>query len=88
MLYVALLDITKAYDRMDRSILWQKMRRYGFSEKFVKVLEETYRRPLGFIEFQGAETGPREMPVGLKQGCVLSPILFATLPICASNWNS
>ena len=76
-LYLALLDITKAYDRMDRDILWKKMSLYGFPAKFIWVLNGTYRNPVGILEFQGASTGRLAMPVGLKQGCVLSPILFA-----------
>jgi hypothetical protein len=76
-LYVALLDITKAYDKVDRKILWEKLKQMNFPDKIIRILEESYRNPRGKAKFQGAETDYIPMPIGLKQGCVLSPILFA-----------
>ena len=76
-LFVAFLDITKAYDRVNRTILWQKLRLMGIPEKIIRILIEAYRHPRGIIRFHGVETKEQEMPIGLKQGCVLSPLLFA-----------
>ena len=36
--YIAFLDIEKAYDRVDRSILWKVLERCGISEKVVNII--------------------------------------------------
>ena len=76
-MYVAMLDITKAYDRVCRETLWAKFRMMNMPEKYVRIFTECYKKPMGFVRFQGMETDWIGMPIGLKQGCVLSPLLFA-----------
>lgn len=76
-LYIALLDVRKAYDRVWREALWFKMRQMKFPEKLLRVLQSVYRQPMGKPSFQGVEAKPLGMPVGLRQGCVLSPILWS-----------
>jgi hypothetical protein len=76
-MFIAFLDITKAYDRIPRDVLWKKLRLAGIPDKLVRVLEETYRLPRGKVVFQGVTVENISLPLGLKQGCVMSPILFA-----------
>jgi len=76
-LYIALLDITKAYDRVCRDSLWHKLQTYGFPKKMVANLQALYRNPQSTLTFQTVTTEPLQMKLGLRQGCVLSPILFA-----------
>ena len=74
---IALLDITKAYDRVCRPSLWYKLKAYGFPDKLVRMLEAVYQAPKGVVTFQDTTTEPIPIDLGLRQGCVLSPILFA-----------
>ncbi len=37
--FLALLDITKAYDRVDRNILWHVMEQMGFPEIMLENLK-------------------------------------------------
>ncbi len=74
---LALLDICKAYDRVWRKGLWKKLRDYGFSEKLIRAIESSYHNPGAFISFQDYISERLPMPVGLRQGCVMSPILWA-----------
>jgi len=76
-LTVILLDITKAYDRICRKTLWYKLQQYGFPDVLIDNLKAVYFDPKSILVFQGVETEPLEMKIGLRQGCVLSPILFA-----------
>ncbi len=75
--YLALLDITKAYDRVDRQILWHVMEQMGFPELMMNNLKAAYRNPRSIVHFQDIKSEALPMRMGLKQGCVLSPILFA-----------
>ena len=74
---VALLDITKAYDRVDRDILWKKLKAWEWPEKIITLFKEMYQGVYGVITFQGYQSRRLPLDIGLKQGCVLSPLLFA-----------
>ena len=76
-LFAAFLDITKAYDRVDREILWAKLQAMNMPEKLINIIKDVYKCPVGKMNFQGITTEWLDMPIGLKQGCVLSPLLFA-----------
>ena len=74
---IALLDICKAYDRVWRDGLWKKLEIYGFPTKLLNAIKSSYHNPGAKITFQETITGKLEMPVGLRQGCTMSPILWA-----------
>ena len=46
-------------------------------EKLIRIFEESYRNPRGVVKFQNIVTRAIDMPIGLKQGDVMSPIFFA-----------
>ncbi len=73
---VALLDLTKAYDRVCRPSLLYKLAALGFPQKIIELIEELYREPNCVVKFQSTDTTKLDMPIGLRQGCVLSPYLF------------
>ncbi len=75
--FLALLDITKAYDRVNRNILWKVMEQMGVPEKLMSNIRASYRNPSTVLQFQDITSEPFQMTIGLKQGCVMSPILFA-----------
>ncbi|MCP4977991.1 MAG: reverse transcriptase family protein, partial [Maribacter sp.] len=75
--FIALLDITKAYDRVNREILWHIMKQMGFPTQLLNNIQQTYHNPRSVVHFQTVKSEPLSMDLGLKQGCVLSPILFA-----------
>ena len=74
---VAFLDVRKAYDRVWREGLWRKMEGYGFGGKFLRVLKELYKEGTCRVNFGEIETDWFGVEEGLKQGCSLSPVLFA-----------
>ena len=41
-LYVVFVDITKAFDSVGRTGLWQLLRKYGCPEKFTTMIEALY----------------------------------------------
>ena len=71
-----LLDIKKAYPRVNRPILWSMLRKYGMREESIRILkglhEETEYRVKGKNENSDAWRPLR----GLREGCATSPILF------------
>ncbi len=75
--FVAFLDVKKAYDRVCRNTLWKKLHQYGIPAHFIEMLQAVYLNPQSVLVFQDVQTDPLKMEIGLRQGCVLSPILFS-----------
>ena len=75
-LYVAFIDMEKAYDRVNRKKLFEVMRGYGVQEKFVDVIERIYDGGMVKFEMEGIRTRWCTCHSGVRQGCPLSPLLF------------
>jgi hypothetical protein len=75
--YVAMLDIQKAYDRVYREALWVKMWEIGIRGRMWRMITDIYKAVKCAIVVDGEQSEWFENLVGLRQGCVLSPILFA-----------
>ena len=71
------IDLTKAYDKVNRGLLWQILRLYGIPEEIVVVVIAFHEDAQAVLQLSG-EIVPTHIPLnrGLKQGSVLSPILF------------
>ena len=71
-----LLDITKAYPRVNRPLLWYILERLGFGERSLRIIrglhETTFYRVKGKKEVSSPWTPMR----GLREGCATSPVLF------------
>lgn len=74
--YVAYLDIKKAYDKVNRNILWKRLREKGMSGKIIRVIQQMYERVENTVMFEEMEGEKYNVEMGVKQGCVMSCILF------------
>ena len=71
-----LLDLRKAYPRVNRPAMWQLMERYGLEGRFmetVKGLHESTKYRVKGREGLSEEWRPAR---GLREGCATSPVLF------------
>ena len=75
--YVCFIDIQKAYDRVWREGLWDKLYDYGMTGKMWRVLRSIYDSVEGSVLVNDTQTRFFDIEMGLRQGCILSPILFA-----------
>jgi len=71
------IDLTKAYDKVNRAVLWKILRLLGVPEELVVVIIAFHERAQAVLQLNG-ELFQTLIPLnrGLKQGSVLSPILF------------
>ena len=74
---IGFVDMKKAYDMVDREKLWEIMAQKGLGGKFLNLVKSMYEGSNFEVEINGERTHPIFPGRGLKQGCVLSPILFA-----------
>ena len=66
-----------AYDTVDRGILWTKMKGLGFDGKFLANIQDFYMGDNIVSEVAGVSTRPVYLGRGVRQGCSMSPLLFA-----------
>ena len=71
------LDIKKAYDRVFRVGLWKRMLDVGIKGKLWRIIKQLYDVVESSVLVGNQQTGWFGVDVGLRQGCNLSPILFA-----------
>jgi hypothetical protein len=75
-LWMAFVDLEKAFDRVPREVLWWAMRKLGVDEWMVKVIKSMYEGATTAVKVKGGESKEFEVKVGVHQGSVLSPLLF------------
>lgn len=75
--YATFIDFTKAYDCINRNKLWFKLRQYGINGKFYQALRAIYQNTENCVRLnRGLMSDWFNVTSGLKQGCMLSPVLF------------
>ena len=75
-LHMVFIDLEKAYDRVPRQEVWRCLREKGVTEKYVKMIGETYRNVTTSVRSTVGMTNSFQVKVGLHQGSTLSPFLF------------
>ena len=76
-LYLAFLDIEKAYDKVNRKTLIYILNKIGLPQKIVNLISSIYRNTKSKYIFGDIMTGWVNLERGVRQGCVLSPLLFS-----------
>jgi hypothetical protein len=74
---VAALDISKSYDKVDNCCLFLKLMKRGAPKCFIATLRCWYSKSQVVVKWNGAVSFPYTVKVGVRQGGILSPFLFA-----------
>ena len=78
-LYAAFIDFQKAFDTINRDKLWDVLKKIGVSTKMIAILKAMYINVKAIVR-QGFEKSQEiNCPLGVRQGCLLSPLLFSLL---------
>jgi len=75
-LYVAFINLTKAFDLVSRDGLFQALAKIGCPPKLQSLIESFHDNMKGIVQFDGSTSQPFDIRSGVKQGCVLAPTLF------------
>ena len=76
-IYCAFIDYRKAFDSIDRSILWQKLLSCGINEKMFIVIKDIYDKAKSCLMKDNMRSEYFMCSMGVRQGDNLSPLLFA-----------
>ena len=75
-IYLCMVDFSKAFDLVNRNILFYKMIKFGYQGKVLDTLRSLYRKTYFRIKSQGLISAPILDKYGVNQGGNASPTLF------------
>ena len=81
-LYINFIDYEKAFDSVDRQMLWKLLRHYGVPQKLVDIIRSSYEGLTCRVVHGQQTTEAFPVQTGVRQGCLLSPFLF----LLAIDW--
>lgn len=75
-LYLSFVDFEKAFDSISRESMWRALRYFGVPKKIIKIIQLIYEDYKCQIIHEGKLSEPFAIKTGVRQGCLLSPIIF------------
>ena len=72
--HYAFIDYSKAFDLIDRDLLYNKLLNFGISSKFLKIIMNMYSKTSSKVRTASRMSDPFNLECGVMQGECLSPI--------------
>ena len=76
-LFIAFIDLTKAFDLSSRRGLFNLLEKIGCPPNLLSVISSFHNNMKGTVNYDVATSEPFEIRSGVKQGYVLAPTLFS-----------
>lgn len=74
--FVFFIDLKAAFDKIDRKILWEGLKKRGINEYLIEKIKETYGETKYRVKVEERMSEYFWTKRGVRQGCPLSPTLF------------
>ncbi|BHF68109.1 hypothetical protein SprV_0301113900 [Sparganum proliferum] len=78
-LYSTFVDLTEAFDTVNREGLWKIMRKFGCPERFIEMVRQLHDGMIARVTDKGVVSEAFAVTDGVNQGCVLAPTLFSLM---------
>nr|VZI44769.1 unnamed protein product [Spirometra erinaceieuropaei] len=78
-LYSTFVDLTKAFDTVNREGLWKIMQKFGCPERFIQMVRQLHDGLMARVKDNAVVSEEFAMTNGVKQGCLLTPNLFSLM---------
>ena len=76
LLYVAFVDLEKAFDQVLLDVIWWVMQKLGINVWLVCLVQSMYKDVRSRVRVGSGYSEEFDVKVGVHQGSVLSPVLF------------
>ena len=75
--YLCFVDLTKAYDSVNQTLLWDVHARFGVPPRMLAVIRQFHDGMQACVGLDDGECSDTfDVGQGLRQGCLLAPLLF------------
>ena len=74
--HCAFVDFRKAYDSVKHSVLWKRLDSLGLGPKLTELLRSIYDKVRCTVRKDNQLSDLFPYDIGVRQGCILSPIIF------------
>jgi Reverse transcriptase (RNA-dependent DNA polymerase). len=75
-LCVAFIDLSKAFDSVDRTILFKILETVKCPPNLLDIIKALHSNTISFVQVENCKTPPFTVKTGVRQGCVITPLLF------------
>ena len=75
-LYNNFIDFKKAFNRVWHEGLWSTLNKYGIDSNITLMIKSLYKNSTSAMLFNSIQGQMFKTIVGVRQGCLLSPVLF------------
>ena len=77
--YVCFVDFKKAFDSVNRDRLGEVLERHWVTDRMLNMVRALYGKVTAVVRYGSEVTDEINCPLGVRQGCLLSPLLFTLL---------
>lgn len=77
--HICYIDLEKAFDKVEREDVWRCLEKRGVEKDLIHAIKALYHCCRSYVRCNNQESEMFETKTGLRQGCVLSPLLFAVV---------
>lgn len=74
--FAAFIDFRRAFDGLDRGMMWSKLNEYGVCGRMLRAVKSLYTDVQCTVRVNRMHTEWFKVNNGVRQGCLLSPLLF------------
>ncbi|KAE8674435.1 Detected protein of unknown function [Hibiscus syriacus] len=78
-LYMAFIDLEKAYDSIPRDTIWKTLETRRIQTAYIRVIRDMYYRSTTYVRTTVGDTEAFPVEIGLHQGSALSPYIFVLI---------
>jgi hypothetical protein len=70
------IDLEKAFYKIQHHFMIKALRTLGIEGKYLNIVKAIYDNPIANTILNGQQLKPFPLKSGMRQGCLLSPLLF------------
>jgi len=75
-LHTEFIDIKSAFDSIDRDALWKALAAKKAPPFLIRLIQDLHRFTTAWVRIDGKLSNPFHTSSGVRQGCILAPVLF------------
>ncbi len=75
-IHIVFIDLRKAYDSVPRKRMWEVLHQLGVPDRLIDLIKSLHEGMQVRVRVGNKRTSPVDVNNGLRQGCVLAPLLF------------